>query len=55
MSLRNNPFVCNNVEETYKIINLNADVANSLTPEDILYHIGETFKIERAKSGVLIK
>lgn len=48
-------FLCENVEGGCKIINLDSEVANQLSGEEILQHIDKTFKIERTESGVLKK
>lgn len=55
MDTEKNLFQCHNVEGTCKHINLNPDIANKLTGDDILYQINETFKITRTENGFLIK
>lgn len=53
MSTKNNPFYCQDVEENCKTISLKADIANQLSQDEIIYHITDTFRIERSNSGIL--
>lgn len=48
-------FLCQNVEEGCKSIDLNSEIVNQLSGDEILQHIEKTFKIERTESGVLKK
>lgn len=53
MTTNINPFNCQDVQDNSKIINLNTNIATKLTPDEILHHITDTFKIERTNSGNL--